>query len=340
MMRANDKNIKITDKMNTSEDGFRILIRFHRLAGILYLDYDQNAKKWQRICLVLWAIFVWSLVALANIPCLLNCYTEEFKNINGINFYLLNVIFIVFMVINILSAIIYTMRGHAFRLVVEDMNKLVINKKYLKSLRLLLFLYITLSVLFILAKIIIIRFHREFHYTDLIRVWEDIFSEIMADQTGLLLMFFSYFISIIIEELNQSIKNTTKLETNEIDFDDIYEKITKIQKIIKRVNSLLSPCLLLMFVLNIFFLITIGYFVQNYSDSLVSFTIKDVWPIILVHSLRMFFWCLFVDKMNQKVCYKKKLKIFNKLYLFIKNKKTFELISSKNMSKIEDKIKV
>ena len=283
-------------------DGFEILLYFHRMTGILYLGYGQSVTKWKQICLLAWGILVWMWVIIHNTPCLVTCFHQQFKNILAL--YIFNATFVILSAINVFSAIVYTTRGHRFLLLIDDLNKSVVNKKSLKTLRIIVVLYIIVTIFTIIAKIALLK--RIWSFYDIFRTMEDIFSEIMTDQTGLLLVYLSHYISIIIQELNESIKKSYEMTTNDINFDELYEKITKIQKLIKRANRILNPCLILMFILHIFFLISIGFFIQNSSKSLSkgNFSYEYTSSLILIFALRMLTWCLFVDKLNQKVNFK------------------------------------
>ena len=296
--------IDIIEKNDDSPgDGFDILVKFHRLAGVLYLGYGKSVKQWQNVGLIMWGVMVWSWVAIASIPCLLTCVTEKMKNITQTNYYLLHFSFVVFMVSNIFSAVVFTLRGHRFRLLIEDLNKSVVNRKSLKTLKYIVILSIIISFLFIFGKSATFWTQNTVNitYIDWLRVIEDCFSEIIFNQTGLLLIYLSHYISIIIQELNDTIKKSFEFESKEVDFDEFYERIIRIQKYIKRANSLLSPCLIVVFMLNIFFLITFGFFIQISSDSETYFNYTFVCPIASVFALKIFIWCLFVDRMNQKV---------------------------------------
>lgn len=176
---------------------------------------------------------------------------------------------------------------------------MVDNKKDLRKLQIIISIYIIVTILLIIGKLFLIE--RTFNLAGAIRTTEDIFSDIMIDTTGFLLIYFSLYLSIIIRQMNENIKNCLKMDLNCLDFDDLYEKISTIQKTIKLANNLLNPCLIIVFIINIFFLVAFGFFVQYFIRMESDFNMNHVWPLLIVFALRIFFWCLSVDKMNQNV---------------------------------------
>ena len=300
-----DQKIEIGDKINEiTGDGFDTLVNFHRLGGILYIGYGKYTTKWRQICIILWGVLVWSWVTIANTPCLLACYMVEYKETHLTSFYLFNVMFITSTIANIFCSIVISIRGHRFQVLIEDLNKSVVNKHCLRTLKLIVILFIIISTISVLMKFAILMSDDYLSFVHIIRGFEDLFSEIMSDQTGILLIYLSHYISIIIAELNEYIEKSFELEINDIDFDYLYEKITKIQKLIKRANSLLSPCLIITFMFNLFFLMFIAFFIQHSPLTESKFNLKNFWPLIFIFVVRIFIWCLFVDKMNEKVCFK------------------------------------
>ena len=141
-------------------------------------------------------------------------------------------------------------------------------------------------------------FLRVFTTSSILRVLEDFLSEILTDSTGFLLVYFSLYFSIIFEQLDKSIREGQNFRQ----IDEWFITIASLQKQIKIANSLLSPCLLIIFTYSMIFLILFWVLIQNLVDYDSKFSIQNVWPLLVIYVIRLFIWCLFVDQMNQKVC--------------------------------------
>ena len=136
---------------------------------------------------------------------------------------------------------------------------------------------------------------------NILRVLEDFISIIMTDSTGFLLVYFSVYFSLILDQLKTTIENIIEEKEDFSKIDEWLITIAKIQKQIKIANNLLSPCLINIFSFSILFIIIFWSLIHSLVDYNSNFSIRTLWPLIAIYVIRLFIWCLFADNMNQKV---------------------------------------
>ena len=146
----------ILNKFNfASEDGFNVLIAFHRLSGILYVGYDSKLTKTKIFSLIIYGLFIWSVVFIANTPCLMECFINKEQIGGNFSFYIFNFLITFLNIINIFTAIVYSTRGHKFKKLIKKLQSFVTDKKLCKQLRFLVYLNITLLSILFMAKFFI-----------------------------------------------------------------------------------------------------------------------------------------------------------------------------------------
>ena len=300
-MDSSEQKVSINyTPVETVSNGFDILVTYHRISGILYLGYGRSQKRLYKLLLIVWGLFVLSLTTILNTPCLVHCFLDEKIYSGKFAFFLFNFIFGTSTANNIFSTIVISRRGRAFNKLIKSLNRLISDRKSLRKQKILTIIMVTYSVILVIIKIILVNGVSErISYHHLIRASEDFFSEVMADTITFLLIYFSNYITIAVEELNASLKD--KFKKNEIDFDGIHQTIIKIQKIIKKANNLLSPCLILVFITNIFFIVTFWFLIENMADHAMQNKFIKLIPLLSLYIIRLFFCCMFVDRMNVKV---------------------------------------
>lgn len=296
-----ERKVSIGDEPRESiSNGFNIVVIYHRFSGIVYLGYGRCPSRLLKVVLIIWALFVWSLTFVLNTPCLIHCFFEKNNHVNQTGFVVFNTLFICFTINNIFTAFTISRRGQRIYKLIKSLNNLVINDKTLRKQKILAILLVTYSAGMALMKVILINANNnEFSYHNLFRAMEDWFSESMADTIIILLIYLSTYVSTIIEELNNGLKD--QLKNNEIDFEGIHKTICKLHKIVKKANIILSPCLILVFVLNISFVVAFAYLYQNLIDEDFREHTYIMIPLLSLYSMRLFFCCLAVDRMNVKV---------------------------------------
>ena len=124
----------------------------------------------------------------------------------------------------------------------------------------------------------------------------------MLDQTVFLLIYFSLYFIIIIQQLNRNLKKSLN-EKTVLNLDELHKRIASIQKMIKKANNLLSPCLLIIIIFYTFCLIIICYFAQKSLQSESRLPLTPLTFYLILTSVRLLICCIFVDRMNNKVSY-------------------------------------
>jgi hypothetical protein len=254
---------KVFNKNNfLAGDGFNILIGFHRIFGILYIGFDSKQSYLKQVLLIIYGLFIWSIVFIFNTPCLLVCSLKKEQIGSIYSFYFFNFFFISFNFVNIFTAIIFSIRGLRFRKLIEKLRKFAINDKSLIHLKILVYLNVTILITIIIVKSIL--FGIRLNNFSVFRIIEDSASEVLLDQTGFLLIYFSLYVTSIIQEFNAKLKHSFSSRNYVYNFKQLRNTIANTQKIINKINRILSPCLLLIFSLSTVIII---FFCSNLHKS-------------------------------------------------------------------------
>ncbi|CAG2110009.1 unnamed protein product [Medioppia subpectinata] len=303
-------------------DGFNTLVSFHRLAGILYLGYGPNQTLIKKTIWLAYGTAVWAIVGITNTPCMLECFLRKSEFTNIIGFYVFNTMFTIFNVCNLINALVVTVRGGDFYRLITNLQEFTIDGKSLRKLRIGVYMYIMLSFLMMVRKVTMFNFTFDLSYPkfsgfNCLKIFEDCATEVMTDSTGFLLIYFSYYLTLIIVEFTQSIRRSDAGNV-----DDVRRQVVRIETMIKVANRLLNPCLLLVFTINMFILIIFCFLIHNLINIESKFSVRVVWPLLVIYAVRMFVWCVFVDRLNQK------------------NKEMFENISQIPANNMEEKLNI
>jgi hypothetical protein len=290
---------KVFNKNNfLANDGFNILIGFHRIFGILYIGFDSKQTYFKQVLLIIYGLFIWSIVFILNTPCLLVCFR---KTGSDYSFYFFNFVLTSLNVVNIFTAIIFSIRGLRFQKLIEKLRKLAINNKSFKHLKIFVYLNVTILIIIIIVKSILFGIH--FNYFYVFKIIEDSATEVLADQTQFLLIYFSLYVTSIIQEFNSKLKHSFSSTNCVYNFKQLRNTIVNTQKIINKINHILSPCLLLTFSLSTVIIIFFCSFPYKSlaTDSQIQGNIFLPYSIMI--ATRLLLCCVFVDRMNQKVSY-------------------------------------
>jgi hypothetical protein len=293
---------KVFNKNNfLADDGFNILVGFHRIFGILYIGFDSKQTYFKQVLLIIYGLFIWSIVFIFNTPCLLVCFLKKEQIGSVYSFYFFNFVLTSVNVVNIFTAIIFSIRGLRFQKLIEKLRKFSINNKSLIHLKIFVYLNVTILITIIIVKSIL--FGIRFDYFYVFKIIEDSASEVLADQTQFLLIYFSLYVTSIILEFNTKLKDSFSSINCVYNFKELRNTIVNTQKIINKINRILSPCLLLTFSLRtvgiIFFCSSLYKSFADDSHLPVNFYLS----ILIMKVTRLLVCCVFVDRMNQKVSY-------------------------------------
>jgi hypothetical protein len=293
---------KVFNKNNfLADDGFNILVGFHRISGILYIGFHSKETYLKQVLLIIYGLFIWTIVFIFNTPFLLDWFLKKEQIGIAHSFYFLNFVLIILNIVNIFTAINFSIRGLRFQKLIEKIRKFAINNKSLRNLKILVYLNVTILIALIIVKSILLRI--PFNYFYVFKIIEDSASEVLVDQTGFLLIYFSLYVTSIIQEFNEKLKQSFSRTNSVYNFKELRNTIVNTQKIINKINRILSPCLLLIFSLNTFCIVFFCSFLHK------SFVTDSQLPInIFLHysimtAIRLLVCCVFVDRMNQKVSY-------------------------------------
>jgi hypothetical protein len=293
---------KVFNKINfLVDDGFNILVGFHRVFGILYIGFDSKQPYLKQVLLIIYGLFIWSIVFIFNTPCLFVCSLKKELIGSIYSFYFFNFVLTSLNVVNIFTAIIFSIRGLRFQKLIEKLRKSAIDDKSFIHLKILVYLNVTILITIIIVKSILFGIH--FNYFSVFKIIEDSASEVLLDQTGFLLIYFSLYVTSIIQQFNVKLKHSFSSRNCVYNFKQLRNTIANTQKTINKINRILSPCLLLIFSLNTVIIIFFSSFLLK-SFATDSQLRKNIFlPYVIMTTIRLLVCCVFVDRMNQKVSY-------------------------------------
>jgi hypothetical protein len=290
-------------------DKFELIVKIHRLFGLMYYAYYPTEKKCKYIFFSLNQLIIFAIILCLSSPCLLidfNC-SDTKRTQHWLGFRQLIIFLIVRNSIAIISSIIYSIKGSVFRQIIEDFRKLFngLNKNQIKksnAINLVLILTIFQIIVITIAYVFTFQGGIEIPFFKvIILLISEAYLNILYFSTDFYVVYFITYLVLLQKLFIKELRDYRNVSLTVNDMKTIKSKLYSIQSMIDRISNLVSP--LLLFVCGAIFndLLSCLYFAMKTNANL--FLAITSYSGLIGFSIRLIIICFSAERLTTKVCY-------------------------------------